>query len=414
MAVRDVVVIGAGPAGVETAAALRSRGFDGRITLVGGEDALPYQRPPLSKGYLTGATTAADIELRPEAFFEAQRIELIRGDRAARIDRDGSRVVLGSGRPLPYGNLVLATGSRPRTLPLPGASLEGVLSLRGLPDAEALRRRLTGPALRMVVVGAGFIGLELAATAGGLGHDVTVVEAHSRALARALTPPMSARLTAEHRERGVRVLLRREVTGLCGDSSGRVRTVELAGGERVPADLVVIGVGALPNVDLAVDADLTAGDGIVVDDLLRTSDPAISAIGDCARFPSPHLGRHIRLESVQNASDQARCVAAAICGDRTPYSAVPWFWSEQYGMRLQIAGLSTDHDRTVVAGDIDGLRFSVFCFRRGRLVCVESVNRPADHGIARRMLAGVPDLSPEDAAEPGFDLKARARQRQLA
>lgn len=220
---------------------------------------------------------------------------------------------------------------------------------------------------------------------------------------------MSDRLVAEHRAQGVRLLLGREVAALHGDGGGGVHVVELDGGERIAADLVVVGVGVLPNTAPALSAGLLVGDGIVVDERLRTEDPDIYALGDCARFPSPHAGRHIRLESVQNASDQARCVAAAICGEPYAYTAVPWFWSEQYALRLQIAGLTAGHDTTVTVGDVEDGHFSVFCFRDGRLTGVESVNRPADHGIARRLLTAGTDLTPAAVRQPGFDLKKLPR-----
>ncbi|MEU0130740.1 MULTISPECIES: FAD-dependent oxidoreductase [unclassified Streptomyces] len=409
MAADSVVVAGAGQAGFETAAALRSRGFRGRVTLIGEEPDRPGQRPPLSKGYLAGTVSAEEIALRPPSFYTDQDIELMTGHRVAAIDRERRTVRLESGLRLPYGALVLATGCRPRTLPVPGAFLAGVLTLRDLADAEELRLRLTGPARRIVVVGAGFIGLEVAATARRLGHEVTVVEAQPRALTRALTPTMSDRVVAEHRAAGVRVLLGREVSALYGDESGRVQVMELNGGERIAAELVVVGIGVVPRTELALAADLTVGDGVVVDDRLRTGDPDIYALGDCARFPSPYAGRHVRLESVQNATDQARCVAAAICGEPAPYTAVPWFWSEQYALRLQMAGLTADHDEAVTVGDVEGGRFSVFCFRAGRLVGTESLNRPADHGISRRLLAAGTDLSPDTVRRPGFDLKTFSR-----
>ncbi|MFE3519038.1 NAD(P)/FAD-dependent oxidoreductase [Streptomyces sp. NPDC059166] len=409
MAAGSVVVAGTGQAGFETAAALRARGFEGRVTLVGDEPGAPVGRPPLSKGFLTGAVGDEELALRPASFYRDQDIELVPGERVEAIDRDRRAVRLGSGLWLPYGALVLATGCRPRGLPVPGASLSGVLSLRGTADALRLRRGLDGPARHVVVVGAGFIGLEVAATARGLGHRVTVVEAHSRALARALTPAMSQRVVDEHRAAGVRVLLDREVTALYGDAEGRVQVMELDGGERIAADLVVVGIGVLPNTDLALGADLVVGDGIVVDDHLRTEDPDVYAIGDCARFPSPHAGRHIRLESVQNATDQARCVAAAICGAPAPYTAVPWFWSEQYALRLQMVGLTSEHDETVTVGDVPGGRFSVLCFRGGRLIGAESLNRPADHGITRKLLASGTGPSPHEARRPGFDLKTFVR-----
>ncbi|WP_055586897.1 NAD(P)/FAD-dependent oxidoreductase [Streptacidiphilus griseoplanus] len=414
MAARSVVIVGAGQAGSDTAAALRSHGFDGRVTLVGEEPWLPYQRPPLSKAYQAGTVGQEELELRPASFYADQRIELLRGDRAVKIDRELRTLLLDSGRTLPYDALVLATGARPRALPVPGAQRPGVLALRGLDDAEALRQQLAGAErpLQVVVVGAGFIGLEVAATARELGHHPTVVEALPRVLARAVSPVMSDWLAAEHRRRGTALLLRREVVALhgAGTGDGPVQVVELDGGTRLPADLVVVGIGVLPNVGLAVEAGLNVGDGVLVDEQLRTSDPAIHAVGDCARFPSVHAGRPLRLESVQNASDQARTVAAVICGEPAPYRALPWFWSQQFTLRLQIAGITAGHDEAVTAGDPEQGRFSVFCFRHGRLVGVESVNRPADHGIARRLLAAGPDLTPEEVAAPGFDLKRRTAQ----
>ncbi|GAB3969307.1 NAD(P)/FAD-dependent oxidoreductase [Streptomyces sparsus] len=410
MAAPRVVVIGAGQAGSDTAAALRSRGFEGDITLVGDEGRLPYARPPLSKQFLLGTAGNDDLELLPPSFWTEQRVEVLTGPGAVRVDRDDQAVVLGSGRRLRWDKLVLATGARPRTLPVPGAGLDGVLTLRGVQDATRLRERFagsTGP-LRLVVVGAGFVGLEVAAAARKLGHHVTVIEAQPRALARAVTPEISDRLAEEHRRQGVEVLLRHEVTAFRGDDAGAVRMVELDSCEQIPADLVVVGIGVLPDVRLAADAGLLVGDGVIVDEHLRTSDRDIYAVGDCARFPTPFADRLVRLESVQNATAQARCVAASLCGDLTACTAVPWFWSEQYGMRLQIAGLSTGHDRSVLSGDPGTGRFSVLSFRRGRLIAVESVNRPADHGIARKLLTAGAGLSPEEASRPGFDLKTRA------
>ncbi|MFP3991502.1 FAD-dependent oxidoreductase [Streptomyces sp. E11-3] len=410
----SVVIVGAGQAGSDTAAALRSAGYTGPVTLVGAEDALPYQRPPLSKSYLTGATAAADVTLRPRSFYEDQRIDLVLGDRAVELDCAHHRVLLASGREVGYGRLVLATGARPRRLPVPGAGLDGVLPLRDLADAEAVRSRLPRTK-HLAVVGGGFIGLELAATARALGIEVTVIEAGSRLMARSVSHAMSQHLAAEHRRQGVRVLLDRTVTALHGDTDGNVRTADLEHGERVLADLVIVGVGVLPNSSLAADAGLAVGDGVLVDRRLRTSDPTVYAIGDCARFPSPHATRPLRLESVQNASEQARCVAAALCGDARPYEAVPWFWSEQYGLRLQIAGITQDHDHTVTTGDPAQNRFSVFCFQGGRLAGVESVNRPADHVMTRRLLASqLPGPNPAEVARPDFDLKAFQRARQAA
>ncbi|MGW6540027.1 NAD(P)/FAD-dependent oxidoreductase [Streptomyces sp. NPDC055051] len=411
MALPTVVVVGAGQAGCDAAAALRSRGFTGRIVLLGDEPEPPYRKPLLSKEYLLAEPAAEDLELRPESFHTAQGIELMTGERAVRIDRDARRLLLASGRELSYDHLVLATGARPRRLSVPGADLAGVLALRTLADARALRAALAGTG-DLLVVGGGFIGLEVAAAARTLGVRVAVVETRDRLMGRSVSEPMARHLAGLHTERGVRVLLSEELAALHGEN-GRVRVAELASGERIAADLVVAGVGVLPNTALAADAGLEVGDGVLVDARLRTSDPLVHAIGDCARFPSPHARRHLRLESVQNAADQARCVAGAILdpAGAPTYDAVPWFWTQQYGARLQIAGVTDGHDRTVTAGDPAGGRFSVFCFRAGRLLGAESVNRPADHMITRRLLAtGDRSLTPDVVAAPGFDLKHRQFQ----
>lgn len=407
-----VVIVGAGQAGAETAAALRDRGFTGPVTLVGDEPGPPYGRPPLSKGYLTGSVDPGGLALRPPSYYRDHGITLTGRDPAVEIDRDGQRLTLASGRELPYAALVLATGARPRPLPVPGAGLSGVLALRSLEDATAIRDRLAD-ARDVLVIGGGFIGLEVAATARRSGARVTVVEAGPRLMARAVSGPMSAFLAGHHREQGVRVLLGREVTALRGDTAGRCRAAELDGGERVPADLVVAGIGVLPNCSLAAAAGLAVGDGVLVDDRLRTSDRAVYAVGDCARFPSPYAPGRLRLESVRNAVEHARRVAAVLCGDTPPPAAVPWFWSEQYALRLQIAGITQGHDRTAVAGDPAAGRFSVLCFRGERLVGTESVNRPADHMATRRLLeSGAPGPAPADAERPGFDLKAFTRSAQ--
>ncbi|MGW2916265.1 NAD(P)/FAD-dependent oxidoreductase [Streptomyces angustmyceticus] len=405
MAAPSVVVIGAGQAGSDTAAALRSQGFDGRITLVGAEGVPPYQRPPLSKQFLAGTGGGGDLALRPASFHTERDIDFTARDPAVRLDRDARRVALASGHTLGYRHLVLAVGARPRRLAVPGAGLDGVLTLRTLTEAARLRdaMRDTG---RLLVVGGGFVGLEVAATARSAGLAVTVVEAGPRLLARAVSGAMSAHLLAEHRAHGVRVLLSREVAALHGDGAGRVREAELAGGERIAADLVLVGIGAVPETALAAGAGLAVDDGVLVDRHLRTGDPAVYAIGDCARFPDPRTGRPLRLESVQNAADQARCVAAALCGAPRPYAALPWFWTEQYGLRLQIAGLGTGHDRVVTVGDPGTGRFSLLCYRGERLLATESVNRPADHMITRRLMgAGAPLPTPRQAAAPGFGFK---------
>jgi 3-phenylpropionate/trans-cinnamate dioxygenase ferredoxin reductase subunit len=403
---RDVVVVGAGHAGVQTAAALREAGFTDRITLVGDEPRLPYQRPPLSKEYLTGKASAADLALRGERFYDDQRIDLLTGRRAVTLDRDRRTVTLDDGAVLPYGHLVLATGARARPLPIPGAGLDGVVGLRTFADAETLRGRL-GAARDVAVIGAGFIGLEFAAACRAAGLEPVVLDLADQVMGRAVSAPMAAHFAARHRERGTRLLLGCCPAELMG-RNGRVTAVRTVDGRTFPADVVVTGIGVLPDTGLAAAAGLATDNGVVVDEYLTTTDPHISAVGDCAAFPAPGGAGRLRLESVQNAADQARCVAARLTGSPRPYAALPWFWSYQGDLRLQIAGLSTGHDLTVVHGDEQAGAFSVCCFRGPTLVAVESVNRPADHMAARRLLAAQLPLTPDEVTAPGFNLRTYA------
>jgi 3-phenylpropionate/trans-cinnamate dioxygenase ferredoxin reductase component len=403
--VSRVVIVGTGQAGFQAAASLRQAGYEGEVTLVGEEPGLPYQRPPLSKTFLKGDGDAGEVHLRPETFFASKEIGLVTGDRAVRLDREARRVELESGRELPYDALVLATGSRPRPLPVPGSELAGVLLLRTVQDAVGLRERLR-QASRAVIVGGGFIGLELAAAAREKGAQVTVVEALDRTMSRVVTPEMSAHFAALHEEQGATILHGATVAAITGEDSAS--GVELGDGTRLDADLVLVGIGIVPNVELAQEAGLVIDDGIVVDEALRTADQAIWAIGDCARYPSAHAGRHVRLESVQNATDQGRAVAASIAGEPSPYTALPWFWTDQHTRKLQIAGLLDGYDATVLRGDPAGEAFSVFCFAGDRLVCVESVNRMPEHMAARKLLQAGRTIDPDAAADESFDLKAFA------
>jgi 3-phenylpropionate/trans-cinnamate dioxygenase ferredoxin reductase component len=401
----SVVIVGTGQAGFQAASSLRQGGFEGDVTLVGEEPQLPYQRPPLSKAFLKGEGDPGEVHLRPETFFGSKDIGLLSGDRAERVDREARTVELASGRVLAYDHLVLATGSRPRPLPVPGSDLDGVLELRTVADAQVLRERLAGGP-RLVVIGGGFIGLELAASAREKGAEVTVVEALDRTMARAVTPETSAHFAALHAEHGATI--RHDATVARINGNGAVSGVELGDGTKLDADVVVIGVGVVPNVELAEESGLVVRDGIVVDETLRTADPAVWAIGDCASYPSAHVGHLVRLESVQNATDHGRAVAAAIMGEPAPYDALPWFWSDQHSRKLQIAGLPHGHDSTVVRGDPRSEAFSVFCFAGDRLVCVESVNRMPDHMAARKLLTARRTIAPADAADEAFDLKAFA------
>lgn len=409
---KGVVIIGAGQGGFQTAWSLRTKGYEGRITLVGEEPHLPYQRPPLSKGMLTGKQEARHAILRPAAFYEKQRIDLIAADRATEIDRAAQRVKLSSGASLDYAHLVLATGARNRELPLPGAQfngahLDGVHYLRDLTEAEQLREHLQ-QAERVAIIGGGFIGLEVAAASRTQGKSVTVIEAGERLMGRVVAPAMSDFFLHQHSEHGAKVLTSAAAESI-GAENHRARQVILSDGTRVPADLLVIGIGVIPNVELAEAAGLAVANGIIADTDLRTQDPRIFAIGDCASYPNEYSGTRVRLESVQNAVDQAVSVAEQIVGTGTPYDAAPWFWTEQYDIRLQMAGLSIGYDQVVERGVPDSGDFSLFYYREGSLISVNSINRPAEHLTARRLIAARAQVRPEQAADESIDLKELVR-----
>jgi 3-phenylpropionate/trans-cinnamate dioxygenase ferredoxin reductase component len=398
-----VVIVGAGHAGFQVAASLRQHGYGERICLINDEAHLPYQRPPLSKAYLKGEGRPDSLMFRPDKFYRDQTIDLI-ADRAVSIDRAARKLLLASGASLDYGHLVLATGARNRLLDIPNANLEAVRYLRILDESEALRQRIVS-GQRVVVIGAGFIGLEFAATARAKGLEVDVLELGSRVMARAVTAEISEFFQARHAATGMRIHLGVQATSIESDGTN-VTGVSLSDGRHLPADLVVVGVGVLPNIELAHEAALPVAAGIIVNEQLLTSDPHISAVGDCALFASPRFGGSLRLESVQNATDHARCVAARLTGDAKTYDGLPWFWSDQGPDKLQIAGLTTGYDRVVVRGDREQGSFSAFCYKSGQLVGVESVNRAGDHVFGRKILGLNRSIEPEQAADLGFDLKA--------
>ncbi len=406
MSAPPVVIVGAGHAGVQLAASLREEGFEGAVALLSADPHLPYQRPPLSKAFLKGLMDADGLPLRAAQFYRDKGVDLLLGEAATGVDRTARHVELASGRSLGYGHLVLATGARQRPLDAPGVDLDGVMALRDLADAQALRERL-GAARRIVVIGAGFIGLEIAATATSLGGEVTIVELGPRPLGRAVSPATSAFFLEAHKAFGARLLLGVGVAALHG-RNGALSAVELTDGALLPADLAIIGIGVLPEDRLARRAGLACDNGIVVNDCLETADPLISAIGDCALFPSPGAGSPVRLESVQNAVDQARCVARRLAGKRERYAALPWFWSDQGDLKLQIAGLSEGCDRWIVRGDPQTRSFAVFGFRGGALAAVETVNRPGDHMAARRIIGANLPLSAAQAGDLDFDLRKLA------
>jgi 3-phenylpropionate/trans-cinnamate dioxygenase ferredoxin reductase subunit len=402
MTQETVLIAGAGHAGFQLAASLRQHGFSGRVGLINDEAHLPYQRPPLSKAYLKGEGRPDSLMFRPDKFYRDQTIELI-GDRAVSIDRAARRLLLASGSSLEFGHLVLATGARNRLLDLPNANLPDVRYLRTFDESEALRQRLAS-SRHVVVIGAGFIGLEFAATARGKGIEVDVIELGARVMARAVTAEISDYFQQRHTAAGIRIHLGVQATSIEGDGTS-VTGVSLSDGRHVEADLVVVGVGVLPNVELAAAAGLPVAAGIIVNEQLLTSDPNISAIGDCALYASPRFGGSLRLESVQNATDHARCVAARLTGNAKTYDGQPWFWSDQGDDKLQIAGLTTGYDRVVVRGDPAQRSFSAFCYKAGQLVGIESVNRASDHVFGRRILGMNSSIAPEQAQDLSFDLK---------
>lgn len=387
------VIVGAAQAGVQVAASLRDKGYDAPITLIGAEIHPPYQRPPLSKTFLTGDPDPASLHLRGPQFYDTNRITLVPGTTATGIDRVARKVVTAEGGAFTFDHLVLATGTAAR--PLPGAGPHIAL-LRSLDDALALRPRLAA-AGRIAVIGGGFIGLEIAAVAAGLGKAVTVIEAQSRLLARTVAPPVSDFFAAAHRRRGVDIRLAAKVERI--DSDGLL----LADGQHIAADLIVAGIGAVPRTELALSLGLDCDHGIPVDDRAATALPGLLAAGDCTVTQAG-----IRLESVQNAIDQGKAAAATIMGRDEPNRAVPWFWSDQGKLKLQVAGLSAGYDRFCLRGNPETEAFSVLYYAGPRLVAVDSINRPADHLAARRLIAAGAEVPAEDAARPEIPLKTWA------
>lgn len=401
------VIVGTGQAGFQTAASLRAEGFQESITLIGEEPQIPYQRPPLSKGFPLGTQDLESIELRPKNFYADHQINLLPGERVTALDRTARQVTLASGNRVPYDELVLATGARNRLLPVKGADLDGVLYLRSLDEAIALKERLK-TAQEIVVIGGGFVGLELAAVASSLGKSVTVLEALPRLMSRVVAPIISDFYRELHSNKGVRVFCGAYVSEVAGTGSA-VQEVALSDGRRFPADLVLVGIGVVPNSELARDAGLRISNGIAVNEYLQTDDENVFAIGDCAEHPCIFAGARIRLESVQNAADQAQYVAAAIAGRPAPYRALPWFWTDQFDIKLQMAGISHGHDRIATRGNPESGKLSVFYFRENQLVAIDSINRPLDHMIGRKLLAAAVPLTPDQADDETVDLKKLER-----
>ena len=392
-----IVIIGAGHAGVQAAASLRDEGFDGKITLIGDEAELPYHKPPLSKTFIKDPEAKPQI-LRAEAFYAGADIELMTGESVEALDVAGSNVRLAGGAAIPFRHAIIATGARPRALAIEGGPLGGVLSLRSLADARAIRQRAED-AEDVVIMGGGFIGLEIAATLAAGGRRVTVIEAQDRLLARAVAPAVASHVATRLASSGVRILTATTIARIEGHD-GDITAVETSSGERIAAQLLIVGIGVVPNVELAAAAGLAVTNGISVGAHLLTAAPNVLAIGDVAHYHHWMTGADVRLESVQNATDHAKLAARTITGHAEPYAAVPWFWSDIGDMKLQMVGLTAGSDRQIVTGEPQDNRFSVFHYFGGRLLGIETVNRPADHMLGRKMMAA--GFSPgADLAEGG-------------
>lgn len=400
---QHVVIVGAGCAASELGFRLRSGGHAGPITMIGAEPHLPYNRPPLSKGFLAGEVTPDALLLRAHAAYERAEIGFRGSSIVTGIDRAAHRITCADGTTLAYDRLVLATGGKARPLACPGASLAGVFYLRTLDDVDAIRAHFTQGA-RLVIIGGGYIGLEVAAVAVKSGLLVSVIEAAPRVLARVAGVDLSAFYHEAHRAAGVQIHTSAMVAALyeADDAAARVGGVVLADGTRIAADFVLAGIGLIPHVELAEQAGLAVGNGIEVDEYCRTADADIFAIGDCSNHPSPFLGRRVRLESVPNAMEQARVAACAILGAPEPYSAVPWFWSDQYDLRLQSVGLSDGYDRSVLRGVMSDRKFITFYLRDGTLIAADAVSRPADFMAAKRLVAA--RARPDMAALANVDI----------
>ncbi len=397
------IIIGAGHGGGVLAANLRQNGYSGPITMIGEEPHPPYQRPPLSKGWLKGEVDEDGLLLRPRDWYAESNIALRTSTRVIRVDRATKSVTLSTDEVLTYDTLVLATGARARRLSLPGSDLKGFLELRTIEDAEAIKAWFQ-PGFRLAIIGGGYVGLEVAASARKLGVDVHVIEREDRLLARVAGPVLSDFFREVHEAHGVRFHFGAVVEGFDG-LDGQVSGVRIAGAAVLQCDAVLVGIGAVPNDDLARDAGLACENGVIVDGQARTSDPDIFAIGDMTQRPMPLYGRSVRLESVPNALEQARQAAAAICGTAEPKSETPWFWSDQYDLKLQIAGIPFEVDQIVVRGDPATRKFAVFHLSQNRVQAVEAINAPPEFIVGRQWLASRREIDVLRLADVSIPMK---------
>ncbi len=401
-----VIIVGAGHAAGQAATTLRQKKFAGEIVMIGDEPYVPYQRPPLSKAYLAGELELERLYFKPAKFYPEHDITLQLDTRVTAIDPAARTVTTDKGKSLAYTKLILATGSRVRELPIPGNDLDGVHYLRSIADVQAMQAQFRAGA-KIVIVGGGYIGLEVAAVAVKHGLDVTVLETESRVMNRVVAREISQFFQNMHTAEGTKLELGRRVQKING-AEGHVVSVSCADGFTVDADIVVIGIGILPNVELAKAAGLKTSNGIVVDEYCRTSDPDILAIGDCTRHPNGLLGRHLRLESVHNAIEQGKTAAMCIIGQPVAYNQIPWFWSDQFDVKMQIAGMSDVHEQFVLRGDPATRSFAAFYLQEGRIVAVDAVNSPREFMLGKKLVAAGAKIALDDLADTGKDFKALA------
>ena len=395
-----IIIVGAGQAAGQAAASLRQEGFEGPVTIFGEEAQAPYQRPPLSKAYLAGEVGIERVLVRPEKFYADKSIDLHTGTRIDSIDRSSKTVTTVNSEVFQYEKLLLATGSRPRLLNIEGSQLSGIHYLRTIDDVDIIKASME-TAKRVCIVGGGYIGLEVAAVANQLGLQVTVLEMEERILQRVTTPEMSDFYHKLHSSKGVEIRTDTMVSGFEGDTV--VKAVK-CGAETIPADVVIVGIGILPNVELAEAAELDCDNGIMVDECCRTSDEHIFAAGDCTNHPNPILSRRLRLESVPNAMEQARVACSNMLGGDKTYAAIPWFWSDQYDLKLQMVGFSSDGDNAIVRGDQQKNEFAVFYMQEGKVVAVDAVNSPREFMVCKQLYGK--QVNPKDLANPEFELKS--------
>jgi len=400
-----IVIVGAGHAAGQAAASLRQKKFAGRIVIIGDEPYIPYQRPPLSKKFLAGELEEKRLYFKPENFYPDHDVEMRLSTRVTAIDPDNKSIQLDDDSTISYDKLLLTTGSRVRKLSIPGSDLSGIHYLRSIEDVLAIQKDFRDGA-RLVIVGAGYIGLEVAAIAVKRGIDVTVLETEDRAMNRVVAPEISAFFQKLHKEAGVKIEFGRMVQEFRGADS--VEEVVCADGHVVPADSCIVGIGIIPNTELAEAAGLDCDNGIVVDEFARTSAPDIYSAGDCTRHPNSLLGINLRLESVHNALEQAKTAAAAMCGDLQPYAQIPWFWSDQYDVKLQIVGLSSGYDKLVIRGDQDAKSFAAFYLKNGRVLAIDAINSPREFMLGKKLIAAKAQFDPEKLADESVDFKSMA------